>query len=187
MKLTPASSAAWMMRIESSWSGLPQAPNIMAPRQSGLTRTPVLPRVRYSIPRPYPALVVEQLALHVQATGVAGELAGRADDAVARDDDADRVPRIGAAHRAGHAAQLAGQLAVGHGLAVRDLGQRFPDAPLELGARGREREVEALELAGEIGVELRRDGCERAIIGRRLGMQAMTARVEPRETVLAGL
>src|SRR2546423_2961128 len=48
MKLSPASSARWMMRIESSWSSLPQAPNIIAPRQSGLTSTPVRPRVRCS-------------------------------------------------------------------------------------------------------------------------------------------
>src|SRR2546423_1445335 len=46
MKLTPASSAAWMMRIDSSWSVLPHSPNIIAPRQSGLTFTPVLPRLR---------------------------------------------------------------------------------------------------------------------------------------------
>jgi hypothetical protein len=31
--------------------GLPQAPNIMAPRQSGLTLIPVRPRVRYSMGR----------------------------------------------------------------------------------------------------------------------------------------
>src|SRR5690348_7716115 len=49
MKLMPASSARWMMRIESSWSRLPQSPNIMAPRQSGLTRTPVRPRGRGSM------------------------------------------------------------------------------------------------------------------------------------------
>src|SRR3954447_22151959 len=46
MKLMPASSAAWMIRIDSSLSVLPHAPNIIAPRQSGLTFTPVLPRVR---------------------------------------------------------------------------------------------------------------------------------------------
>src|SRR5436190_16691553 len=46
MKLIPASSAAWMMRIESSWSVLPHSPNIIAPRQSGLTLTPVEPRLR---------------------------------------------------------------------------------------------------------------------------------------------
>src|SRR3954447_22431632 len=46
MKLIPASSAAWMMRTDSSWSVLPQSPNIIAPRQSGLTLTPVIPRLR---------------------------------------------------------------------------------------------------------------------------------------------
>src|SRR4051795_2694198 len=46
MKLIPPSSAAWMIRTDSSWSVLPQSPNIIAPRQSGLTLTPVLPRLR---------------------------------------------------------------------------------------------------------------------------------------------
>src|SRR3954453_4844393 len=45
----PASSAAWMMRIDSSWSGLPHEPNIIAPRHSLLTETPVRPRGRSSI------------------------------------------------------------------------------------------------------------------------------------------
>src|SRR3954447_12707926 len=48
-KLIPASRARWMMRIESLWSVLPQAPNIIAPRQSGLTCTPVRPRGRSSM------------------------------------------------------------------------------------------------------------------------------------------
>src|SRR3954452_15193440 len=103
MKLMPASSARWMILIESSWSGLPQAPNIIAPRQSGLTWTPVLPSVRYSMPRTYPSFVVEQLALHVEATRVARELARRADDAVAGNDDRDRVDRVGLADGAGDA------------------------------------------------------------------------------------
>src|SRR5436190_22686191 len=49
MKLTPASRAAWMMRIDSSWSGSPQAPNIIVPRQSFETWTPVRPSGRYSM------------------------------------------------------------------------------------------------------------------------------------------
>src|SRR5664279_5998696 len=53
MKLIPASRARWMMRIDSPWSGLPHSPNIMAPRQSGLTLMPVRPRVRVSMERPY--------------------------------------------------------------------------------------------------------------------------------------
>ncbi len=35
-----------MIRTDSSWSGLPHSPNIIAPRQSGLTLTPVRPSVR---------------------------------------------------------------------------------------------------------------------------------------------
>ena len=46
MKLMPASRARWMMRVESSWSGLPIAPNIIAPSAYGLTWIPVRPRVR---------------------------------------------------------------------------------------------------------------------------------------------
>src|SRR3954452_10173968 len=46
MKLMPASTAAWMTRIHSSWSLLPQSPNIIAPRHRGLTLTPVVPRLR---------------------------------------------------------------------------------------------------------------------------------------------
>src|SRR4051812_3835494 len=45
----PASSAAWMMRMDSSWSVLPQSPNIIAPRHRGLTLTPVVPRLRSSM------------------------------------------------------------------------------------------------------------------------------------------
>jgi hypothetical protein len=49
MKLTPASSARWMIRTDSSWSVLPHAPNIIAPRQSGLTVMPVRPSVLVSM------------------------------------------------------------------------------------------------------------------------------------------
>src|SRR5450755_4091430 len=42
-----------MMRIDSSWSALPQLPNIIAPRQSGLTFTPVRPRVLWSMCETY--------------------------------------------------------------------------------------------------------------------------------------
>src|SRR5262245_16815535 len=47
MKLIPASSARWTMRTQSAWSRLPIAPNIIAPRQSRLTRRPERPRVSY--------------------------------------------------------------------------------------------------------------------------------------------
>src|SRR5262245_55857446 len=47
MKLTPFSSAWSIMRIDSALPVLP--PNIMAPRQISLTRTPVLPSDRWFI------------------------------------------------------------------------------------------------------------------------------------------
>ena len=38
-----------MIAIDLSWSVSPQAPNIMAPRHSGLTLTPVWPSARSSM------------------------------------------------------------------------------------------------------------------------------------------
>ena len=49
MKLIPASRARWIIDTDSSSSVLPHAPNIIAPRHRALTRTPVVPSVRYSI------------------------------------------------------------------------------------------------------------------------------------------
>jgi hypothetical protein len=48
----PASTAAWMIRIDSLWSGSPQAPNIIAPRHSFETATPVRPSIRCSMGTP---------------------------------------------------------------------------------------------------------------------------------------
>src|SRR5579863_2999646 len=48
-KLIPASRARWMTRIASARSSLPHGPNIIAPRHSGLTDTPVRPSNRYSM------------------------------------------------------------------------------------------------------------------------------------------
>src|ERR1700753_2188351 len=45
-KLIPASSARWMMRMLSSWSFVPQSPNIIAPRHRLLTETTVGPTMR---------------------------------------------------------------------------------------------------------------------------------------------
>src|SRR4051812_49725609 len=124
-----------MIRIESSWSVLPQAPNIIAPRHSGLTLTPVLPRLRYSIAqRRYPLLVIEQRALGLQAARVARQGAVGADHAVARVDDRDGIAAVGATDRTRDAAELTGQLAVGDRLAVRDPAQSRPDGALEGGA-----------------------------------------------------
>src|SRR3954452_25018223 len=156
MKLIPASSARWMIRIDSSWSGSPHAPNIIAPRQRGLTFTPVVPSVRYSIQATYPALEVEQRALHRQAAAEADELAVGADHPVAGHDDGDRVAPVGQPDgaRGPGRPDAPGDLAVGRGLAVGDLAQGGPYALLEGVAVGLQRELEARPLAGEVRAQL---------------------------------
>src|SRR4051812_24965621 len=183
----PASSAAWMIWIESSWSGLPHAPNIIAPRHRGLTLTPVLPRLRYSIQRTYPLLVVEQCALGRQAAGVARQRPVGADHAMAGRDDRDRVAAIGAADRPRDAAQHARELAVRDRLALRDLAQPRPDGALEGGAALGQREVEARALAGEVFVELALDLGERAVVGAGVAVQVVAIGVELGQAVLVGL
>src|SRR5918998_5016476 len=63
-----------MILMDMSWSGSPQAPNIMAPRQSGLTCIPVRPRLRYSMVRTYAVLLgaarLGHLAVHLRLSGV---------------------------------------------------------------------------------------------------------------------
>ncbi len=82
-----------------------------------------------------------------------------ADDAVAGDDDRDRVAAVARARP--RASLAAGSDALRERpydrLAVRDLEQALPHLELEGRALGRQREVEDLELAGEVGGELRRD------------------------------
>src|SRR3954451_13544273 len=177
-----------MIRIESSWSVLPQAPNIIAPRHSGLTWTPVLPRLRYSMAeRRYPLLVIEQRALGLQPARVARQRAVGADHAVARVDDRDRVAAVGAPDRAGDAAELTGQLAVGDRLAVRDLAQARPDGALEGGAVLGQRQVERGPLAGEVLVELALHLGERTVVRAGVGVQVVAVGVELGQPVLVGL
>src|SRR4051812_39661092 len=98
MKLIPASSAAWMTRIESSWSELPHAPNIIAPRQSGETWTPVRPSGRCSTAASLPASLglVRQMDLRHHGGGEILEQAHLMGAPVARlaVDDAQRAERV---------------------------------------------------------------------------------------------
>src|SRR5690606_22630500 len=79
-----------------------------------------------------------------------------ADDAVARHNDGNRVAPVGEPDSAGSfgLTDRGRLLAVSPRGAVRDGQQRLPDAFLKRGALRRERQVEFLELAGEIFVQL---------------------------------
>src|SRR5215207_10009892 len=101
-------------------------------------------------------LVGEQRPLALEPAAVADERAVGADDAVARDDDRDRVAAVGETDRAHGArvAELVGERTVGRRLAVGDLEQQRPHALLE-GRSGRaELELELRALAGEVLGEL---------------------------------
>src|SRR2546427_7852580 len=78
-------------------------------------------------------LVLEQPAVGVKPAAEAGQLAARAHDAVAGDDDRDGVLTVGRTDRASGAdvAEATSQLAVAHRRAVGDGAQGAPDAPLK--------------------------------------------------------
>src|SRR6476469_6664709 len=104
MKLIPASSARWMIAMDSSWSGLPQAPNIMAPRQSGLTLTPVRPSVRSCMVKDATEMSdtasVGLLGLGALGEIFCGHLARARPGLRVFDLDADKVARAAAEHGA---------------------------------------------------------------------------------------
>src|SRR4051794_6227864 len=130
MKLTPASRARWMMRMDSSWSWLPQSPNIMAPRQSGLTYMPVRPSVRCSIAGTLLPRAVRRGSANGGDRGAdpAGVREGEARGGVARGDgvDGDRAVEVDADD---------GIAAGGEGAGDRELlGGAVRDAQLGVGA-----------------------------------------------------
>lgn len=105
---------------------------------------------------------VKEAAFGGQAAGIADEGAAGADDAVAGDDDGDGVGGVGASDGAdgGGSVDGAGDVGVGAGVAEGDVEEGVPDAVLEGGGGWVEGEVEAFEVADEVGGELVASGEE---------------------------
>src|SRR2546426_4624735 len=101
-------------------------------------------------------LVLQQPTLAVQAAAEAGQLAARADHAVAGDDDRDGVLAVRCPDRTRRSdvAQAARQLAVAHGRAVGDGAEGVPHLALEIGPRGVEGQFERRARAGEVLAQL---------------------------------
>src|SRR5215472_5192950 len=100
--------------------------------------------------------MLEQPALAREAAAISRERAVGADDAMARDDDADGIAAIGAADGANGAgtAEARSERAIAQRRARRDGGEPGPDAPLKRragGAPGDRRE--ARDIAVEIAAE----------------------------------
>jgi hypothetical protein len=79
------------------------------------------------------SLEAEQQLLAIEPACITRELAGRADEPVTRDHDRQRVARVRAADRSRpvREPQASRLLGIRAGLAVGDLGERKPGAPLE--------------------------------------------------------
>ena len=129
-------AAARCRRVRARTSAVPGIRALARPSHRPTGREPALLRIRgRSRPSEQRVLLeLEQELLALQPAGVAGEGAVGADDAVARDDDRDRVAAVGQADRARGgvgAAEAVRDLAVRRGLAVADLAQLAPDPLLE--------------------------------------------------------
>src|SRR5262245_22392724 len=102
-------------------------------------------------PRRHPRLVRQQPTLceKAVATGVTAEMCG-SDDAVAGNDQRNRVTAIGLTHRPWAAAGGVGYVQVAARLTVRNCAERSPDALLILAAMWVKRQVEN----GKFGIEI---------------------------------
>src|SRR5262245_66541335 len=100
-------------------------------------------------------------------------------------DDGERVAPVRGADRAEGArvAEGGGERGVGRRGPVRNGRDRIPDAALEGGAAWRQRQIEALELAVEIGAELLLCGSRQRVAGARGGRPM---EVDRDESVRAG-
>ena len=116
--------------------------------------------------RPAHRLVAQEPGLALEAAAVAGEIASGPDDPVAGHDDRHGVAAVGEPDRAAglRVADPTGQFAIRDRRAVGDLEQARPHSALEVGADELEWHVELLELAREVGAELRRDVLEPPVV-----------------------
>src|SRR5258708_5906228 len=112
--------------------------------------------VRPSILSIEPTLQIQQKLLPPQAAAIAAKLAAFVYHAVAGDDDADAVLAVGMAHGAlgAGAADFAGEVFIGTGLAVGNSQQTLPYFLLKRRARIDKRNAKLRQLAGEVLLEL---------------------------------
>ncbi len=110
-------------------------------------------------------LEFEQELLALQPARITGQLAVAAHHPMAGDDDAERISADGLAHLLcrGGVAECGGQLPVRDSLAVRDGGQHFPDALLQVVSVHCGRKIEIGAVTGEIVGQLSTGLCEQRI------------------------
>ena len=128
----------------------------------------------------------EQRPLAGKAAGVSGQRAVRADDAMAGNDDRQRIAARRGARRADarRSARARRELAIGDRRAVAHAGDRLPDIALERRADRRQRHVErdalAREIFGELGCGATQHGQARLALPGGTDLRLMPLPVEPR-------
>src|SRR5436309_12822296 len=115
----------------------------------------MLPRRRQDIRGEDARFVIEQPLLYWEAAAEAGERTVGTDDAMAGQDDADRIGPVGGAERARRGRDAEGRRlpAIAGGGAERELGQRRPRRQLEPRPVEIERNIECRSRAGEVFIE----------------------------------
>ena len=168
----------------------PAANSSCAPRRSPARTTTRNPISRRSA-NPHvhnsrlPTFKRQQEALTLHTAAKTGKASVGADDAVAGDDDGDSIASVRPADRARRPrrADHGGDLAIRTRFAERDRRERAPDPLLEVGAVGRERQVECLAASSEIRVELLTRRIDDRVRSRlRIGEGAAMFAVFERET-----
>ena len=108
------------------------------------------------------SLQVKQLALDVESAAIATQRSSGGDDAMAGNNDGDRIPIVGHADGAEgpRVPDDASDISIAARLAVRDRAQRLPAGELKLGATKIERHRELTPFAGKVLVEFANVGCQ---------------------------
>ena len=124
-------------------------------RVTGSSEELHLPRLHDALVEAY-AFDLEQPLLAFDAAAVAAKMVPGLDDAMARDNDRDRIDVIGLAHRAHRPRRvdLLGHASVGAHLAPGDFAKRVPDAKLKVRPSQIERNLgEVLGLSVEVAAQ----------------------------------
>ena len=133
---------------------------------------------------PVLGLVLQQSSFDPLAKGEAGQRSICSDDAMTRDNHADRVRRVGPADgaRAKRIPELPRELTIGSRFAEGNRTQSRPHALLKRRAAGRERKSEVVSVTGEIRVDLfSRHAGTRRIARESFGAETVAQVVEVAE------
>ena len=93
--------------------------------------------------------------LNTPCSGKSGQLAACPHDAMAGNDDRDRIATASAANGLGGNTKSFGDIAIGDGVSERDLEHLITDRALKIAAMDTQRQVKGGQISSKIGLQLR--------------------------------